>query len=140
MDQTPSSTPPAAAGPRPVLALVADLLFRSKIDAAATNAGLTLRVARSAAQLDRHLAAGLVPSIILVDLEDGEMDPAALIGRLKADPRTADAPLLGFAGHTNVAAIRAGRDAGADKVLARSAMTQMLPEMMREVAALEAAR
>ncbi len=119
--------------PRPVLAVMSDLLFRSKIDEVARRLGLPLRVARSAAQLERHLAVA-TPSLAIVDLEESGLDAAEAIQRLRALP---DAPrIIGFAGHTNVAAIRAGRSAGADQVLARSALTAQLPEILAEAARL----
>jgi DNA-binding NarL/FixJ family response regulator len=118
--------------PRPVLAVLSDLLFRSKIDEVARRLGLPLRVARSPEQLERHLAASS-PVLALVDLEEAALDPAAAIRRLKT---VAEPPrVIGFAGHTNVGAIRAGRDAGADAVLARSALTAQLPSILAEVAA-----
>ncbi|HJR43021.1 MAG TPA: hypothetical protein VJ812_13085 [Gemmatimonadaceae bacterium] len=115
--------------PRPVLAVLSDLLFRSKIDEVARRLGLTLRVARSREQLERHLAT-VSPSIALVDLEESALDPSETIRRLKS---LADPPrIIAFAGHTNVDAIRAGRDAGADAVLARSAFTAQLPRLLGE--------
>lgn len=115
--------------PRPVLAVLSDLLFRSKIDEVARRLGLTLRVARSKEQLERHLAT-VSPSVALVDLEESALDPSETIRRLKS---LADPPrIIAFAGHTNVDAIRAGRDAGADAVLARSAFTAQLPRLLGE--------
>ncbi|HJU89221.1 MAG TPA: hypothetical protein VJ672_07515 [Gemmatimonadaceae bacterium] len=115
------------AAQRPVLAVLSDLLFRSKIDDAARRLGLPLRVARSKEQLERHLAS-TSPLVAFVDLEESAIDPAETIRRLKAleDPPR----VIGFAGHTNVTAIRAGRAAGADAVLARSAFTAQLPELL----------
>src|SRR5919202_2138909 len=102
-----SSYPPPIRGARPVLALLEDLLFRSKIDEVARRLGLELRVARSPEQLDRHLAGGLEPAIALVDLEASTLDAAAAIARLKRDERTRAVRVVGFGGHTNVAALRA---------------------------------
>ena len=121
-------------GARPVLAVVADLMFRSRIDEVARRIGVELRVARSPEQLERHLAGGLVPSLALVDLEAETLDPVAAIARLKNDDATRDVRVVAFAGHTNAAAIRAGRDAGADSVLARSAFTAQLPAILAAVA------
>ena len=121
-------TDPAA--PKPVLAVLSDLLFRSKIDEVARRLGIPLRVARSKEQLERHLAA-TSPAIALVDLEESAIDPTETIRRLKT---LAEPPrVIGFAGHTNVAAIRAGRAAGADDVLARSAFTAQLPQLLGAV-------
>lgn len=116
---------------RPVLAVLSDLLFRSKIDEVARRLDLPLRVARTPEQLERHLAAA-TPVLAFVDLEEATLDPTAAIRRLKT---MAEPPrVIGFAGHTNVGAIRAGREAGADQVLARSALTAQLPEILAAAA------
>jgi CheY-like chemotaxis protein len=120
-------------GARPVLVVVSDLLFRSKIDEVARQLGLELRVARSIEQLERHLARG-EPAVTLVDLEAETLDTSAAIRRIREAPWGAAARIVGFAGHTNVSAIRAGRDAGAGVVLARSAFTAQLPELLSRVA------
>ena len=120
-------------GARPVLVVVSDLLFRSKIDEVARRLGLELRVARSLEQLDRHLARG-EPAITLVDLEAETLDTSAAIRRIRDAPWGAAARIVGFAGHTNVSAVQAGRAAGAGVVLARSAFTQELPALLGRVA------
>lgn len=142
---TPS--PAAAPRPRPVLVVMSDLLFRSKIDEIARRLDLPLRAARSLEQLDRHLAAGL-PAVAFVDLETDALDPAEAIARIRAAAASARAGtgqgegvwVIGFAGHTNVAAITAGRAAGAGVVLARSAFVAQLPALLERVAAAERAR
>jgi DNA-binding NtrC family response regulator len=122
-------TPPDS--PAPVLALVIDLLFRSKIDDAARQAGVPLRVAKSAEQLDRHLAKAM-PVVVLVDLEMTES--TALLARLRATSGATTVPVIGFAGHTNVEVIRAARADGV-QVMARSAFVDQLPTLMSRLAA-----
>jgi hypothetical protein len=41
------------------------------------------------------------------------------------------APVIAFASHLDVDAIRAARDAGADRVLVRSAFVATLPDLLR---------
>ena len=121
--------------PKPaVLAIIADLLFRSKIDDAARQAGVPLRVAKSPEQIDRHLANGL-PVVILVDLE--MEDSTTLLARLRATPGAATVPVIGFAGHMNVEVIRAARADGV-QVMARSAFVDQLPTLMMRLAAAHA--
>ena len=115
----------------PALAIISDLLFRSKIDDAARQAGVPLRVAKSVEQLDRHLAKG-IPVVVLVDLEMDES--TALLARLRATPGAATVPVIGFAGHTNVEVIRAARADGV-QVMARSAFVDQLPTLMTRLAA-----
>ena len=119
--------------PQPVLVVISDLLFRSKIDDAARRAGVPLRIAKSAEQLDRHLASA-TPAVMLIDLEMEGLDTAAMLARLRAVPAAATVPVIGFAGHTNVAVIHAARADGV-QVMARSAFVAALPAMMERIAA-----
>lgn len=140
-DPHPMATPypPPLEGARPVFAVMSDLLFRSKIDDAARRNGLELRVAKTLDQLERHLGKS-EPSVVFVDLEADSPDPAAAIRMLRE--RTGDSPvrIIGFAGHTNIAAIESGRAAGATLVLARSGLTAQLPTLLERVAEAEQAR
>lgn len=115
-----------------VLVIISDLLFRSRIDDAARRQELDLRVARSMEQLERHLARG-APALVIVDLEIETLDPAAVIARLRAGPGGAALPIVAYAGHTNLAAIEAGRAAGA-VVLARSGFMAQLPDLLARAA------
>ena len=119
--------------PQPVLVVISDLLFRSKIDDAARRAGVPLRIAKSVEQLDRHLASA-TPAVMLIDLEMEGLDTAAMLARLRAVPAAATVPVIGFAGHTNVAVIHAARADGV-QVMARSAFVAQLPAMMERIAA-----
>jgi len=122
--------PDPIAGLRPVLLVMSDLLFRSKIDEVARRLGLTLKVAKSEEQLARQLEANS-PALAIVDLECETIDPALAIRRIgAARPGTR---ILGYAGHTNARAIRSGQDAGATQVLARSAFSAQLPSLLGRV-------
>lgn len=120
-------------GARPVLAVMSDLIIRSKVDEVARRLGLPLRVAKSEEQLARHLTRQ-APAIAIVDLETDTLDVASAIRQIKESPHGSETPVLAFAGHTNVAAIEAGRAAGANVVLARSGFTTQLPGLLARVA------
>jgi CheY-like chemotaxis protein len=122
-----------AAQPQPVLVVISDLIFRSKIDDAARRAGVPLRVAKSLDQLDRHLGNAL-PAVVLLDLEMEGLDSPGVLNRLRANPEVAKVPVIGFAGHTNVQVIHAARADGV-QVMARSAFVAQLPAMMERIAA-----
>jgi CheY-like chemotaxis protein len=126
-------------GARPVLCVMSDLMFRSRIDDVTTRLGLPLRAAKSMEQLERHLANG-APAIAIVDLECDSLDPTAAIQRLRATPDGAALAIVGYAGHTNATAIAAGRAAGAGVVLARSAFTAQLAPLLEKAATAERAR
>jgi CheY-like chemotaxis protein len=120
-------------GARAVLAVMSDLLVRSKVDEVARRLGLPLRVARSVEQLERHLARE-APAIAIVDLEADAIDTAHAIRLIAASAARAPIPVVAFASHTNVAVIEAGRAAGANVVLARSGFTMQLPAILTRVA------
>lgn len=120
----------------PILLVLSDLLFRSRIDDVARRVGVELRVARSAEQLERQLARGPL-ALAIVDLETDALDAAAAVRRLRETPQGAALPIVAYAGHTNVAAIEAGRAAGAGVVMARSGLVASLPALLERVAAQE---
>ncbi len=140
-DPHPLATPypPPLEGARPVFAVMSDLLFRSKIDDAARRSGLELRVAKSLEQLERHLEKR-EPAVVFVDLEADSPDPAAAIRTIRERVGEGTVRIIGFAGHTNIEAIEAGRAAGATLVLARSGLASQLPTLLERVAEAERAR
>ena len=119
--------------PQPVLVIISDLIFRSKIDDAARRAGVPLRVAKTVEQLDRHLGSA-TPAVVLIDLEMQELQTPLVLDRLRANAASARIPVIGFAGHTNVDVIHAARADGV-QVMARSAFVAQLPAMMERIAA-----
>jgi DNA-binding NarL/FixJ family response regulator len=121
----------AQADPREsvVVGLVQDLFFAGRIRAAGEACGVPVRLVRGEqALLEAAAGAGLV----LVDLEARSVDAAAAIRALKA--RAPGVVVVGFGAHVNTAALLAGRAAGADRVLARSAFTRELPALLRSAA------
>lgn len=112
-----------------IIAVLDDLLFSSKIRTAAAGSGTTVTFARSA-----DAALSLVreqrPSLIILDLDNPRTDPIGTIATLKSDPATRDIPALCYVSHVRADLIEAARQAGADEVLARSAFTQRLPELL----------
>lgn len=112
-----------------VLAAVADLMFSSRIRAAATAAAAEVQFARTAGDvLDR--ARDLKPSLVLLDLNAGALDPIALVQALKGDEELRAIPIVGFVSHVQADVIAAARAAGIDEVLARSAFVARLPELL----------
>ena len=132
----PPAIPSPIAGARKLLVVMSDLLFSSKIDEVARRLGLELRVAKSPEQLERQLGAG-EPALAIIDLEEGALDPFAAIASVRA--AAPNVPILGFAGHGNVDAIRRAREGGAT-VLARSGFTIQLHALLSEIAERERSR
>ena len=127
------TTPAPIPGARPVLCVMSDLMFRSRIDDVTTRLGLPLRAAKNMEQLERHLANGL-PAFVFLDLECDSIDPLAVIARLRQVPKGVTVPIVAYAGHTNVAALRSAREAGVDEALPRSQFTADLSMILAVVA------
>jgi DNA-binding NarL/FixJ family response regulator len=110
--------------------VVADMLFASRVRGAADAAGFTVKVARPAA------LPGLVREtgtrLVLVDLElAGGKGPDA-IRAIRSERDLDGVRVVAFSSHMNRAALEAGREAGADRVLARSAFVSQLSGLLSE--------
>jgi len=116
--------------PRRILAAVSDLLFASKISAAAKQLGLPLEFFRDKEKLFE--AAASEPGIVLVDLNNTTLDPIELILSLKASPPTKPAQVIGYVSHVQHERRREAEKAGCDLVLPRSAFSQNLIELLRQ--------
>ena len=111
--------------PRSVTAVAADLLFSSRIRAAADQLGVQVHFARSDEQL---FASAAHTDLVILDLDARWLDaPAAIRQIAQATPRV---PIVAFVAHVRADAIQTARDAGADRVLARSAFVRMLPDIL----------
>lgn len=109
------------------IVIVEDLLFRSKIEAAAGALGAAVITAASAEQAKAE-AASAPGSAVIVDLNHAGLDPLQLIRDLRqADPL---ARLTGFCSHVQTGLAAQAKEAGCDSVLPRSALVQQLPELL----------
>jgi len=113
-----------------ILAVLDDLMFTSKIKTTAGQLGVDVTFARSA---DAALAEmrRTPPAIVVLDLNNQRIDPLGIVARMKEDPALASVPTVGYASHVHTDVINAARRAGVDEVLARSAFTQQLPEILK---------
>ena len=104
-------------------------MFMSKIKAAAGPLGAHVTFARSADAALAAMRAG-APSLVIFDLNNPRTDPLGIVGAMKHDPALASIPTVGFASHVQTDVIDAARRAGVDEVLARSAFTMRLAEIL----------
>ena len=106
------------------LVLCDDLIFFSRIAGTARAAGLTVRQAKTAADL-LTLARAAAPRGVLVDLQNPGLDLAALLAEFRAAcpamPR-----VIAYGSHVLADALRAAREAGCDRVLPRSRFVHAL--------------
>ena len=114
-------------GQRMVLAAVEDLLFRSKISATADALGIQATFPRSSKKL---LQAADGADLLILDLNSARYEPLKLLTDLKGDTSTKDIPVVGFLSHVQKDLAVAAREAGCDRIVARSAFTRDLPEIL----------
>jgi CheY-like chemotaxis protein len=112
-----------------VLAILDDLMFTSKIRAAAGQLGVPVVFARSSDSALAEMRRS-PPALVILDLNNARTDPIGTVRTMKGDPALAAIPTVGFASHVQVDAIDAARTAGVGEVMARSAFTQRLPEIL----------
>ena len=105
-----------------ILVLLDDLLFRSKLDAAAASTGAAIRVMSRVPQ-----PADDWP-LVLVDLNASTFDPIAAVAEIRA--ATPHAAIIGFCSHVQTDLMASARQAGCTEVLPRSAFVQRLPELL----------
>ena len=112
-----------------ILALVDDLMFRSKIKSIATQHGIGVTFVQSS---DAALTAmrGQMPSLVIFDLNNPRTDPIGTVAAMKKDAALASIPTVGFVSHVDGAVIAAAREAGVGEVMARSTFTQRLGEIL----------
>jgi hypothetical protein len=104
----------------PVLVLVRDLLFGTRIRSAAEDLGVAVKMVREPAKLAAEAGSKLV-----VDLNLDGAIPAAMDWKAKAHR-----PVVGFVSHADTRTIDAARQAGIDRVMARSRFVQTLGEVL----------
>lgn len=110
----------------PILVAVRDLLFRSKIQAAAERLGVPVRFAPRGVALS-EAAREPGEGTVIVDLgEPGILDE---VRRVKRDPGVR---VLGFLGHLEADLARAAGDAGVDEVLSRGQFVQRLDGILTD--------
>jgi len=115
------SDEPASADPEPVLVLVHDMIFSSRIAAEARAAGVPFKIFG-----DPDALASTPGRKLIVDLNFQGATEAA-----SAWQKSTGRPVIGFVSHADTQAIAAARAAGIDPVLARSRFVQVLPELLK---------
>ena len=112
-----------------ILAVLDDLMFSSKIKTTAAGLGVTLTFARSsdAALAEMRKAA---PTLVIFDLNNPRTNPLGTLAAMKSEAALASIPTVGFVSHVDTSTIEAAGKAGFDEVLARSAFTTRLAEIL----------
>jgi DNA-binding NarL/FixJ family response regulator len=108
-----------------IVALVTDLIFRSKIDSAARSVGVAVNFAGSASQIRERLKQDDTTRLLV------DMGHAAALESIEAAGQHEPRPhIVAFASHVDTEMIAAARRAGADEVLARSAFSARIAQLL----------
>jgi hypothetical protein len=112
-----------------IVCVVDDLIFSIKISTAAKRLGVDMYFERAKEKVlptirDKN------PSLVIFDLNSGRLAPMDQIAAMKADPMLKEIRTLGYVAHVDSDTIDKARAAGIDQVLARSAFSGRLGEIL----------
>lgn len=112
-----------------VLAVVDDLFFAVKINEAAKRSGMNVQFLKT--EEDVLEGAKTQPTLMIFDLNNNTLEPLNLITRIKSDPETRQVNTLAFVSHVQGELKQKAQESGCDMVMARSAFSQNLPQILR---------
>jgi len=114
-----------------IVCVVDDLIFSVKMSTAAKRLGVEMYFERS-----REKALATIrdkrPSLVIFDLNSTRLDPIAAVVMMKADPLLRTIRTLGYVSHVDIDTIDRARAAGIDQVMARSAFSDRLGEILTD--------
>lgn len=116
---------------RKIVAAVEDLLFRSKISETADQLGIEASFPRNPKKLAEALQAS-PPDLLILDLNSARFEPLQLLRTVKSEEGTRDVKTVGFLSHVQKDLAVAAKEAGCDRIMARSAFTKDLPKVLAE--------
>lgn len=108
-----------------VLAAIHDLMFSSKVNAAAQ--GKPIAWLPRGTPVAEHVAKEK-PDVLLIDLANPKLDALNAIAAIKRD--TPGCTIIGYVDHTREDLIESARAAGADSVMSKGEFARRLPEML----------
>jgi PleD family two-component response regulator len=114
---------------RRILAAVEDLLFKSKISETASTLGIEAAFPRSPKKLLDALRES-PPDLLVLDLNSARFEPLTLLREVKSEEATRNVATVGFLSHVQKDLAVAAREAGCDRIVARSAFTRDLPKIL----------
>ena len=112
-----------------VLAAVEDLLFRSKISETAGALDVESGFPRSPEKLLAALRES-PPDLLIIDLNSARFEPLELLRIVKSDGTLQNVSTVGFLSHVQGDLALAARKSGCDRVMARSAFVENLPQIL----------
>jgi CheY-like chemotaxis protein len=128
------NTNPDKADEKYAAVLTDDVFFSSKIREAAKSLGLVVDFIKSTDGLIERLALH-PPSLIIIDLTCGKLEPVPLIREIKSNPSLKGISMIGYLPHVETDLKRTASEAGCDEVLPRSRFAREAGEIMRRFTA-----
>jgi PleD family two-component response regulator len=113
-----------------VVCVVDDLMFSVKISTAARALGTPVYFERDAAKVLASIREKS-PSLVILDLNGSRLRPFEVIAAMKADETLREIRTLGYVAHVDAELVAAARRAGIDDVMARSAFSERMGEVLR---------
>jgi CheY-like chemotaxis protein len=113
-----------------IVCVVDDLIFSIKISTAARRLGVDMYFERSKDNVLQTVR-DKQPSLVIFDLNSTKLAPIDAIGALKADDALRQIRTLGYVSHVDTATIERARAAGIDQVMARSAFSEKLGDILQ---------
>jgi len=113
-----------------ILAVVDDLLFTVKINDAAKRIGLEVEFLKSEKDLLDKVR-DEKPMLVILDLNANSIQPVHAIEELKGNAAVKGISIIGFVSHVQGELKQKAQDAGANMVMARSAFSQNLQQILR---------
>jgi PleD family two-component response regulator len=115
-----------------ILAAVGDLFSTIKITEAAKRAGLEVEFVKT--EKDLLEKAKFKPVLIIFDLNFSAMQPLKAVAKLKSSAELKSISLIGYLTHAQGELKQKAHEAGCNMVLARSAFSQNLPQILKRFA------
>jgi PleD family two-component response regulator len=117
-------------GKKKILAVVEDLMFTVKIADAAKRAGLEVEFVKSERDVIEK-ATEEKPLLIILDLNFSAVEPLKLISKVKSDGEMKQISVIGYLSHVQGELKQQAQEAGANIVMARSAFSQNLQQILK---------
>lgn len=118
--------------PAIILAVVDDIFFLAKIQQAARHLG-NIIVEPAAPDALHEKLAGNAAHAVVMDLNHSSGRAIAVLEQIRNHPSTRSIPVVAFVSHVQTDLVQAARAAGCGRVMARSAFSQQLPVLLREL-------
>lgn len=112
-----------------IIAVLDDLFFTVKINDAAKRAGMDVEFVKS--EKDLVDKAKERADLVILDLNANSVQPLKLIAKMKGTADLKQISLIGFVSHVQGELKQKAHEAGCDMVLARSAFSQNLPQILK---------